>query len=236
MRACGTYRHLARRAGGVCLGIAALALTAQAAFAQNVAAVEWEQRYDSAPAAARMPKSSVPILSKQTLEMSQYALEEYTRIEQMGGWPMMPDGPILKLGTRDAQVQILRQRLIVSGDLPANLGNSDVFDSYVDAAVKRFQARHGLIVNGAVGPDSRKAMNVPASIRRHQIEVSMQRLATLTKKLDRRFVIVNIPGQEVEAVSDGVVELRHTAVVGKPDRQSPQLTVKIQEVNFNPYW
>ncbi len=236
MRACGTYRHLARRAGGFSLGIAALALTAQAAFAQNVAAVEWEQRYDSAPAAARMPKSSVPILSKQTLEMSQYALEEYTRIEQMGGWPTMPDGPILKLGTRDAQVQILRQRLIVSGDLPANLGNSDVFDSYVDAAVKRFQARHGLIVNGAVGPDSRKAMNVPASIRRHQIEVSMQRLATLTKKLDRRFVTVNIPGQEVEAVSDGVVELRHTAVVGKPDRQSPQLTVKIQEVNFNPYW
>jgi murein L,D-transpeptidase YcbB/YkuD len=219
------------------LAAAAFALAAHnAAAQQSVAAVEWQQRYDSAPATARMPNSDVPILSKQTLEMSQYALQQYTQIEQQGGWPTVPDGPVLKLGVKNPQVQIVRQRLEISGDLPPNLGSSDVFDSYVDAAVKRFQARHGLIVNGAVGPDSRKAMNVPASVRRHQIEMSMQRLENLTKKLDTRFVTVNIPGQQVEAVSNGVVELRHTAVVGKIDRQSPQLAVKIQEVNFNPYW
>ncbi len=215
---------------GVVLG--ALALTMQGAFAQ----VEWVQRYDSAPSSARMPKSSVPILSKQTLEASQFALQKYIQIEQMGGWPMVPEGQVLQLGKRHPDVVVIRQRLTVSGDLPPNLGSSDVFDSYVDAAVKRFQARHGLIVNGAVGPDTRKAMNVPVAMRRHQIEMSMQRLETLTKKLDRRFVTVNIPGQEVEAVADGMVELRHTAVVGKIDRQSPQLAVKIQEVNFNPYW
>lgn len=212
-------------------------LAAGSAFAQqSFAQVEWQQRFDSAPASQTMPKSSVPILSKETLEASQYALQQYQQIEAQGGWPTMPDGPILKLGMRHQDVPVLRRRLEVSGDLPANLGNSDVFDSYVDAAVKRFQARHGLIVNGAVGPDSRKAMNVPAGVRRHQIEVSMQRLATLTKKLDRRFVTVNLPGAQVEAVTDGVVELRHTAVVGKIDRASPQLAVKIQEVNFNPYW
>jgi murein L,D-transpeptidase YcbB/YkuD len=219
------------------LAAAAFVLAAHSAAAQqSIAAVEWQQRYDSAPATARMPNSDVPILSKQTLEMSQYALQQYTQIEQQGGWPTVPDGPVLKLGVKNPQVQIVRQRLEISGDLPPNLGSSDVFDSYVDAAVKRFQARHGLIVNGAVGPDSRKAMNVPASVRRHQIEMSMQRLENLTKKLDTRFVTVNIPGQQVEAVSNGVVELRHTAVVGKIDRQSPQLAVKIQEVNFNPYW
>jgi murein L,D-transpeptidase YcbB/YkuD len=219
------------------LAAAAFALAAHSAAAQqSIAAVEWQQRYDSAPATARMPNSDVPILSKQTLEMSQYALQQYIQIEQQGGWPTVPDGPVLKLGVKNPQVQIVRQRLEISGDLPPNLGSSDVFDSYVDAAVKRFQARHGLIVNGAVGPDSRKAMNVPASVRRHQIEMSMQRLENLTKKLDTRFVTVNIPGQQVEAVSNGVVELRHTAVVGKIDRQSPQLAVKIQEVNFNPYW
>src|SRR5690606_30550807 len=114
MRAPGESWHVARGAIRLCFGFAALALTAQAASAQAVAAVEWEQRYDSAPSGARMPSSSVPILSKQTLEMSQYALQEYLRIEQMGGWPMMPDGAVLKLGTRDPQVQILRQRLTVS--------------------------------------------------------------------------------------------------------------------------
>jgi L,D-transpeptidase YcbB len=215
----------------------AASLAAGSAFAQqSFAQVEWQQRYDSAPASQTMPKSSVPILSKQTIEASQYALQQYQQIEAQGGWPTMPDGPVLKLGMRHQDVPILRRRLEVSGDLPANLGNSDVFDSYVDAGVKRFQARHGLIVNGAVGPDSRKAMNVPAGVRRHQIEVSMQRLETLTKKLDKRFVTVNLPGAQVEAVNDGQVELRHTAVVGKIDRASPQLSVKIQEVNFNPFW
>jgi murein L,D-transpeptidase YcbB/YkuD len=215
----------------------AASLAAGPAFAQQTfAQVEWQQRFDSAPAEQRMPKSSVPILSKQTLEASQYALQQFQQIEAQGGWPMLPDGPVLKLGTRHQDIPVLRRRLEISGDLPANLGTSDVFDSYVDAAVKRFQARHGLIVNGAVGPDTRKAMNVPAAVRRHQIEASMQRLATLTKKLDKRFVTVNLPGAQVEAVNDGQVELRHTAVVGKIDRASPQLAVKIQEVNFNPYW
>ncbi len=216
------------------LGVAftALALAGGRAFAQ----VEWEQRFDSAPSSVTMPRSSVPILSQETLHATQGILQRYVMIEQQGGWPVVPEGPVLKLGTRHPDVVTLRQRLTISGDLPDNLGNSDVFDSYVDAAVKRFQARHGLIVNGAVGPDSRRAMNVPVSMRRMQIEKSIERLAKLTKKLDRRFVTVNIPGQQVEAVSDGVVELRHTAVVGKPDRQSPELAVKIQEVNFNPYW
>src|SRR5262245_56747273 len=225
-----------RVSGTFALACAALSLSAVSASAQQVAQVEWQQRFDSAPAAQTMPKSSVPILSKQTLEASQYALQQYQQIEAQGGWPTIPDGPILKLGTRHQDIPVLRRRLEISGDLPANLGNSDVFDSYVDAAVKRFQARHGLIVNGAVGPDTRKAMNVPAGVRRHQIEMSMQRLETLTKKLDKRFVTVNLPGAQVAAVNDGVVELRHTAVVGKIDRMSPQLAVKIQEVNFNPFW
>ena len=29
---------------------------------------------------------------------------------------------------------------------------------------------------------------------------------------------------------------RHTAVVGKPDRPSPDINSKIVEINFNPYW
>ncbi|MFC5067975.1 L,D-transpeptidase family protein [Flaviflagellibacter deserti] len=229
-----------RRGVAAFLGLAIVAAAAPA-FAQQKTAmqgvsVEWGDRFDSAPAAARMPKTTVPIISEQTLASTTAALQQYIQIENQGGWPAIPPGPVLKLGSRDPAVRIVRQRLMVSGDLPANAGNSDVFDSYVDAAVKRFQARHGLIANGAVGPDSRAAMNVPASVRRHQMEASLARLATLTRKIDRRFVMVNIPAAQVEAVNEGVVELRHQAVVGKIDRQSPQLDVKIQEVNFNPYW
>ena len=48
--------------------------------------------------------------------------------------------------------------------------------------------------------------------------------------------MVNIPAAQVEAVENGVVVSRHIAVVGRPSRPSPELTSKIIEINFNPYW
>src|SRR5690606_29752766 len=51
-----------------------------------------------------------------------------------------------------------------------------------------------------------------------------------------RYVLVNIPAAEIEAVDFGRVISRHTAVVGKIDRQTPILNSKIYEVNFNPFW
>ena len=48
--------------------------------------------------------------------------------------------------------------------------------------------------------------------------------------------MVNIPAARIEAVEGGNVSQRHTAVVGKIDRQTPILNSKIHEVILNPYW
>jgi L,D-transpeptidase YcbB len=48
--------------------------------------------------------------------------------------------------------------------------------------------------------------------------------------------VCNIPAAQVEAIQGGVVASRHIAVVGKPDRPSPDIQSRIIEVNFNPYW
>ena len=70
----------------------------------------------------------------------------------------MPPTERLRLGNRHPSVVPLRKRLIVAGDLEATAGASDIFDSYVEAAVRRFQARHGITVDGIV----RKATFDPA--------------------------------------------------------------------------
>jgi murein L,D-transpeptidase YcbB/YkuD len=51
-----------------------------------------------------------------------------------------------------------------------------------------------------------------------------------------RYVVVNIPSAQAEAVENGQVVQRHATVVGKPERPTPELSSKIQEINFNPYW
>ena len=142
----------------------------------------------------------------------------------------------MRLGTRDQNVVTLRQRLIASGDLEQTAGLSDTFDSYVDAAVRRFQIRHGLTADGVAGRSTIIAMNVPASVRLSQLETNLVRLRSMSGFLGDRYVMVNIPAAEIEAVEFGRVRSRHTAVVGKIDRQTPILNSSIYELNFNPYW
>ncbi|MGA8864842.1 MAG: L,D-transpeptidase family protein, partial [Gallionella sp.] len=54
--------------------------------------------------------------------------------------------------------------------------------------------------------------------------------------LGPRYVLANIPAARIEAIENGVAVSRHTAVVGKPDRPSPEINSKIVQINFNPYW
>ena len=69
---------------------------------------------------------------------------------------------------------ILRNRLVVSGDLAADK-TTGAFDEAVAEAVKRFQVRHGLAPTGTVTPRTIAAMNVPVQKRIRQLEASLER-------------------------------------------------------------
>jgi L,D-transpeptidase YcbB len=111
-----------------------------------------------------------------------------------------------------------------------------VFDSYVDAAVRRFQVRHGLHPDGIVHDTTLRALNAPADVRLAQLNINAQRLKTLTGNLGNRFVVANIPAAQIEAIENGVAVTRHIAVAGKPDRPLPDINSKIIQINFNPFW
>jgi murein L,D-transpeptidase YcbB/YkuD len=213
-------------------GLMAGSMLASRAEAQ----VEWDDRYDGGSQSTRLPNTTVPLLSEQSVQASELALQDYIAIEQRGGWQEVSAGARLELGQRHPTVMAVRQRLAASGDIDPNSGMSDTFDSYVEAAVRRFQARHGLNTTGAVAESTIAAMNVPASTRRQQLETNIVRLRTMTGVLGKRYVMVNIPAASIEAVEDGAVHSRHTAVVGKADRPSPVMNAKIVDINFNPFW
>ena len=199
---------------------------------------EWSDGFDAASVGAADVRTQTPIMSPAIAGALQLAIAQYSDIVSRGGWPIVPATKKLGVGVRDPAVAILRQRLAISGDLPsAALNNSDSFDSYVDAAVKRFQARHGIAADGVVGESTFAALNIPAHVRLTQLSTNLTRLTVLTQRnLPDRFVMVNIPAASVEAVEGGIVVSRHTAVVGKVDRPSPIVNSKISEVNFHPFW
>ncbi len=200
-------------------------------------AAEWSDGFDTASSSAADVRTSTPTLSPQIVSAVQQAIAHYSEIVARGGWPIVPADKKLRIGMRDPSVQALRQRLIISGDLDETAGISDAFDSYVDAAVKRFQARHGIHADGVIGELTFAALNIPAAVRLNQLSTNLTRLKMLTSRLPSgRFVMVNIPAAVVEAVQDGRVVSRHTAVVGKVTRPSPIVNSKITEINFHPFW
>ncbi len=179
---------------------------------------EFGQTFDQASRTIHMPKPTAPTLSPQTAQITEDAVHTYDGIVARGGWPQVPQVDELHLGMRHPSVVDLRARLAVSGDLDPNAVGNDIYDSYVEAAVRRFQARHGLTTDGVVRQATLLAMNVPAATRRDQLKVNISRLKTLTTNLGPRYVVVNIPAARVEAIEHDVAVSRHTAVVGKPDR------------------
>ncbi|WP_336057310.1 L,D-transpeptidase family protein [Nitratireductor sp. CH_MIT9313-5] len=196
----------------------------------------WDDQFDAQASNGGKVVTSQPVLSPATVSNVERAIVDYSRIAMSGGWPRVPDTKKLEIGVIDPDVEMLRRRLMISGDLAQQAGMSPAFDSYVDAALKRFQRRHGLPDDGVTGKYTYSALNVSAQVRLGQLQTNLQRLREQAYNAGDRFVMVNIPAADIEAVENGRVTLRHTGVVGKVDRQTPILTSKIHEIILNPYW
>ena len=201
-------------------------------------ATSWEQHYDRS--AARQwelnPPLGFPTVSAENIGPMKAAIKRYSRIVANGGWPTLPRHTKLSPGMSSPLVAQLRRRLLASGDLKQNAGFRHVYDSYVREAVKRFQRRHGLTPTGFVDKNTVLALNVPAAARLRQLRINLSRMVNYSRVVEDKYVLVNIPAAQVETVKDGQVVSRHSAVVGKIDRQSPILHSRIHEINFNPYW
>ena len=149
-------KRLSRRRFVLGTAAASAAMLPGAAFAQNALGEllqaptrgNWDVQFDTRGSNVRQVASNSPVLSENTISSLQEAINSYSAIVQGGGWPMVPEGETLKIGVQSRTVPVLRQRLAIAGDLGSNAGGSPAFDTYVDAAVKRFQARHGLPADG----------------------------------------------------------------------------------------
>ncbi|MEO0920454.1 MAG: peptidoglycan-binding protein, partial [Pseudomonadota bacterium] len=227
-----TRRHFLRSALASAAGLAvankAAAQSSVMDILQSPQRGAWDDQFDASGTRNKAAiNNRLPILSAPTASYVEGAMVQYRDIVSRGGWPRVNATQALRVGVRDNAVSELRRRLIISGDLPRNAGDSSTFDTFLDGALKRFQERHGMVADGVVGNYTLQALNVPADVRLGQLETNLVRLRAMSGFLGDRYVMVNIPAAEIEAVRSDRVDLRHKAIVGKIDRQTPILSSKI---------
>ncbi|MFZ5790416.1 MAG: L,D-transpeptidase family protein [Pseudomonadota bacterium] len=164
------------------------------------------------------------------------ALQTYQAIQARGGWPSVPAGPKLVLGDQGARVEALRRRLWITGDLTETGTRLDSFDAALEAAVKRFQRRHGLAADGVVGVATLEALNLPVARRLDTITVNLMRLRQQQREWGPRYIAVNAAAATYRLVDGGRQIFDKAAIVGRRSWPTPQIDSLIDRLEFNPYW
>lgn len=166
----------------------------------------------------------------------QERLAEYRGIAASGGWPEIPEGPTLRPGDADPRLGVLRERLIVSGDLPRDMPVADLYDQGLVVGVRRFQERHTLTADGVLGTRTREAMNVPVGTRIDQLRMTLERARWVLEDTAGDVVVVNVAGYEVFAARNGTPFWRRRAVVGTEARETPIFKGSMTYLDLNPTW
>lgn len=159
--------------------------------------------------------------------------------------PLPPLAPLpargkLEPGEHWNGVAGLSQLLHALGDLPGQALVTDIYEPELVDAVRRFQGRHGLDVDGIIGRQTHAELSVPITARIVQIELALERLRWLPEIDADTFVAINIPAFRLWAFDRGngdepdVWDTR--IVVGDASTRTPIFVDHMRWIEFNPYW
>jgi murein L,D-transpeptidase YcbB/YkuD len=158
--------------------------------------------------------------------------------------PLPPAGRRAKLEPGQAWPGLpqLTRRLLALGDLdPGQAQPSAVYGPALVEAVRAFQERHGLKMDGVIGPATLAALEVTPAARAHQIGLALERLRWTPLMLGPRMIVVNIPefvlrGYEVQG-GQIAVRTQMKVIVGRSlDTRTPLFSELMRAIEFSPYW
>ena len=188
--------------------------------------------------AARSPQGYLRSLAPQS--------PEYTRLMRRsldmramlaeGGWGPTVPGGALGPGDSGDRVIALRNRLMAMGFLGRSVTRA--YDAEITAAVERFQAAHGLTVDGVAGGSTIDAINVPMERRLQSVLVAMERERWMNIDRGDRHVWVNLTDFHANIVDFDRVTFTTRAVIGAVtgDRASPEFSDVMEFMVINPSW
>lgn len=152
----------------------------------------------------------------------------------------LPMGRIIRPGSTDPQVTLLRQRLKVPASDPAA---ENVYDDQLQQAVKEFQSSKNLTPDGIVGNGTRQVLNggprpVPQSSdsKIERILINMERWRWVPADLGEFYVWDNVPEFLTRIVKNNKVIHTDEIIVGQPSWPTPVFSADMKTIVFRPSW
>jgi L,D-transpeptidase YcbB len=156
-----------------------------------------------------------------------------------GKWLTVASGlPLIRPGQYDERIPAIRHQLARLDDSTEalNSDNPERYDARLEDAVRRFQRRHGLAIDGIIGPQTLGALNVTPTQRVEQLRANLERWRWLPQSLGKEYILVNIAGFGMQVVSGGEEVMRQRVIVGLPYRRTPVFAGRMSYLVLNPSW
>lgn len=168
-------------------------------------------------------------------------LARYRALAAAGGWPRITADRLrtLEPGSTDAaRVPQLRARMAFVNPAVAQgaAATSPVYDAELVATVRAFQESEGLETDGRIGAITWTAMNQTAEDKIRQLRVALDMRRGQPAPSGERRIEVNIPHFRLHLMEGERVVRDMAVIVGRRDRPTPMLNVRLTAVQFNPPW
>lgn len=180
--------------------------------------------------------------------------------------PAVAEGRTMRPGERSKRIAQARARLTAMGDLDPNVYDlpsasakaadgtkvaaadfktdapvlafePTLFDDQMVTALQSFQARHGLNLDGVIGPATLAQINVSPATRAEQIAVNLERLRWMNRDLGSRHILVNLAGFTMDVMVNGKSDFSQRVVVGKARKhRTPEFSDEMTHMIVNPSW
>lgn len=111
----------------------------------------------------------------------------------------------------------------------------DLYDATLEQGVRNFQQRHGLQVDGVIGPQTFGWLDV-TPLRRAQLLMRSMLRTLIGDNLPSSYMLVNIPEYRLRLYQQQAMVLESDVIVGRNKRKTPIMSSKITHVVLNPPW
>jgi L,D-transpeptidase YcbB len=168
-------------------------------------------------------------------------MREKARLERLagsGGWGPTIAADALEPGQSGGAVVALRDRLVAMGYLRRSASAS--YGGPMVAAVRAFQADHGITPDGVAGRTTLAEINLGPADRLEQVIVALERERWMNfpEGLGDRHIWVNLVDFHTRVVDDGKVSFETRSVVGerRTDKQTYEFSDEMEYMEVNPDW